>query len=68
MRSIQALVNLSLEVVSLLSLKMFLQRISDFVSVMILPSFFSYMITYVELLVRYAGLSKTGDCGNFLRI
>lgn len=60
MRSIQALVNLSLEVVFSLPLKMFLQRISDSVSDTVLPSFFGYMITYVELLVRYAGFGKTG--------
>lgn len=48
------MVNLSLEVVFLPSLKMFLQIIEGSAFGTMSPSFCGYMITYVELLVRYA--------------
>ncbi len=52
-------VNLSLEVLVLPFLKIFLQRIEESCFGIMSSSFCGYMITYVGLLVRYAGLMKT---------
>ena len=55
------MVKLSLEVVLSPFLKIFLQIFFESLSDKISPSF-AYMITYAELLVRYAGLPLHGLC------